>query len=67
MKYIYSSVQDGIYALRKAHMCSILSLRSFLNISFEMVPMFICLMMALSHTFEEDHRVLPLSMPLSSR
>ena len=29
----FSSVQDGIYALGKAHMCSTLSLRSFLKVS----------------------------------
>ena len=33
-----SSVQDGIYALRKAHMCSTPSLRSFPNVAFETVP-----------------------------
>ena len=37
----FSSVQDGIYALGKAHMCSSLSLRSFPNVTFEMVPMFV--------------------------
>ena len=48
---------------------STLSLRSFpnSNIAFEIVPMFIWLMMALSHLFKEDSLALPLSMPLSSR
>ena len=44
----FSSVQDGIYALGKAYMSYIPSLSSFLNIAFEMVPMFIWSMMALS-------------------
>ena len=43
----FGSVQDGFYALRKAHMCSTLSLRSFHNVAFEMVPVFLWLMMAL--------------------
>ena len=37
----FSLVQDGISALRNAHMRSILSLRSFPNVVFEMVPAFI--------------------------
>ena len=36
-----SSVQDGIHMLRKSHMHSSLSLRSFPNVAFEMVPMFV--------------------------
>ena len=36
-----SSVQDSIYALGKAHMRSTPSLRSFLNVAFETVPMFV--------------------------
>ena len=64
----FSSVQDGIYALGKAHnMCSTQFLRSFPNVAFEMVPVFIWLTMALSHPFKEDCLVFPLSMPLSSR
>ena len=43
------------------------SLKSFPSVAFETVPMFIWLTMALSHPFKEDHWVLPLSMPLSSR
>ena len=36
-----SSVQDGIHALRKSHMLSTLSLRSFRSVAFEMAPMFV--------------------------
>ena len=43
----FSSVQDGISVLRKAHMRSTLSL-SFPNIAFETVPAFVWLTMALS-------------------
>ena len=39
--YSLSSVQDGIYAIGKAHMRSIPSLRSFPNVAFETVPMFV--------------------------
>ena len=35
----FSSIQDGVYALRKAYMRSTPSLRSFSNIAFETVPM----------------------------
>ena len=48
----FNSVQDGIYALRKAHMRSTLSLRSFPNIAFETVPMFVWLTLALSRFSE---------------
>ena len=34
-----SSVQDGIYELGKAHMCSTPSLRSFPDVAFETIPM----------------------------
>ena len=37
----FSPVQDGIYALGKAHRCSTQSLRNFPNVAFEMVPLFI--------------------------
>ena len=37
-----TSVRDGIYALGKAHMRSTPSLRSFPNVAFETVPMFVC-------------------------
>ena len=63
----FSSVQDAIYPLRKAHMRSTSSLRSFPNDAFEMVPLFIRLTMALSHPFKEDCLMLPLSTRLSSR
>ena len=42
------------------------SLRSFPNITFGTVPVFVWLMMALSRPFKEDCLALPLSMPLSS-
>ena len=54
----FSSVQDGIYALGKAHMRSTPS---------ETVPMFVRLTMALSRPFKEERLALPLSTPLSSR
>ena len=37
----FSSVQDGIYALLKAHVRSTPSLRSFPNVSLETVPMLV--------------------------
>ena len=37
----FSSVQNEIYALRKAHMRSTPSLRSFPSVAFETVPMFV--------------------------
>ena len=37
----FSSVQDGIYALKKAYMRSTPSLRSFPSVAFETVPMFL--------------------------
>ena len=45
----FSSIQDGIYTLGKAHMRSTPSLRSFPNIAFETVPMFSGVTMALLH------------------
>ena len=57
-KYRFSSVQDGIYALGKAHMRSTRSLRSFLNVAFETVPMFVWLTMAL--TIKKRLATLPL-------
>ena len=50
----FASVQDGIYKLGKAHMCSTLSLRSFPSVAFEMVPVFVWLTVAFSHPFKED-------------
>jgi len=52
--HLFSSVQDGIYALGKAHMRSTPSLRSFPNLAFETVPVFNWLTMALSCPFKED-------------
>ena len=37
----FSSVQDGIYALGKAHMRSTPCLRSFPTVAFETFPMFV--------------------------
>ena len=61
-----SSVQGGIYALGKAHIRSTPCLRSFPNVVFQTVPMFVLLAMALSRPFKEDLLALPLSTPLSS-
>ena len=61
------SVQDGIYALGKAHMCSTPFSEVFPNVAFETVPMFVCLKMTLSRPFKEGRLELPLSTPLSSR
>ena len=41
LKVLFSSVQDGIYALRKAHMHSTSSLRSFPSVAFETVSMYV--------------------------
>ena len=49
----FSSVEDCIYALQKAHMRSVPSLRSFPNVAFETVPTFTWLTMALSRLFKE--------------
>ena len=53
----FSSIQDGTYALGKAHKYALhlVSLRSFPNVAFERVPMFVWLTMALSRPFKEDH------------
>ena len=59
----FSSVQDGIYALRKACIRFTPSLRRFPNIAFKTVPVFVWLMIALSRPFKEDRQVLPLSTP----
>ena len=40
--------------LRKAHMCSTLSLRSLPSVAFETVPMLAGLMTSLSRPFKED-------------
>ena len=62
----FSSVLDVISVLGKAHIDSTPSLRSFPNVAFEIVPMFVWLMIALSCPFEENCLALPLSTPLSS-
>ena len=60
----FSSVQDGIYALGKAHMRSTPSLSSFPKVAFQTVPVFARLTIALSRPFKEDRLALPLSTPL---
>ena len=62
----FSSVK-GIYALGKAHVRPTPSLRRFPSASFETVPVFVWLTMALSLPFREDRLALPHSTPLSSR
>ena len=49
----FSSVQDGIYTVGKAHMCSTPSLRSFPSVAFETVPTFDRLTMTLFRPFKE--------------
>ena len=66
MKAKFSSVQDGIYTLAKAHMHSTPPLRSFPNIAFKTVPMSDWQWPTLI-LFKEDRLVLPLSMALSSK
>ena len=61
----FSSVQDGIYALGKTHMRSTSSFRSFPNVAFGTVPMFVWLTMALSRPFKEDHLALSLTIVYS--
>ena len=63
----FSSVHDGIYALGKAYMRSIPSLRSVPNVTFETVTMFVRLTMVLSRPFKENRLALPLSTLLGSR
>ena len=62
-RFYFTSVQNGVYSLGKAHMRSIPSLRRFPNVPFETVSMFVWLTMALSCRFKEDRRALPLFMP----
>ena len=65
---LFSSAQFKMVSVHLGKpICAPPCLSSFLNVAFEMVPIFIRLMVALSHPFMEDHWVLPLSMPLSSR
>ena len=62
-----SSVQNGICALRKAHMCSTPPLKSLPNIAFETILVFVWFMMTHSHPLGKGHLALPLSTPLSPR
>lgn len=50
----FSSIQDGVHALRKACMFSLLSLRCFWKVAFETVSIFVWLVIALSHPFIEN-------------
>ena len=63
-----SSVQDGTYALGKAHMCSTPSLRIFPNVAFQNGSN-VCLIDdgSISRPFREDRLALRLSTPHSSR
>ena len=65
----FSSVQFKMVSVRleKAYMRSTPSLKSFPNLAFATVPVFVWLSMALSRPFKEDRLGLPLSSPLSSR
>ena len=55
----FSSVQEGMYALGKAHiMRSTPSLRSFPNVALETVPMLVWLTMALSRPLKEDRKLI---------
>ena len=67
--YQFSSVQNGIHALGKAHtiMPSTPSLRGSPIVAFETVPVFARLTMVVSRPFKEDRLALPLSTLLSSR
>ena len=62
----FSSVQDGICALGRAHVCFTPYLRCFASVAFETVLMFVWLLMAHSCPLKEDYLVLPLSTPLCS-
>ena len=54
----------GIYALGKTHMHSTRSLRSFPNVAFETVPMFVWLTMAaVSRPFNLDQNNNPKQLP----
>ena len=64
---LFRLAEDGIYALGKPHMRSIPSLRFFFPVSFETVPMFVWLTMALSRRFKEVCRALSLSTLVYSR
>ena len=64
---LFRLAEDGIYALGKPHMRSVPSLRFFFPVSFETVPMFVWLTMALSRRFKEVCRALSLSTLVYSR
>ena len=64
---LFSSVRDSNCALWKAHMRPIPSLRHFLSVAFETVPMFVWLTMTLSCRFREERPAHPLSTSLFSR
>ena len=67
--YQFSSVQNGIHALGKAHtiMHSTPSLRGSPNVAFETVPVFVSLTMVVCRPFKKDRLALPFCTPLSSR
>ena len=67
--YHFSSVQNGIHALGKAHtiMRPTPSLRDSPSVAFVTVPVFVSFTMVVSRPFKEDRLALPLSTPLSSR
>ena len=46
IEFDFSLVQDGIYVLRKVHMHSTLSLRSFPSVAIETVPVLVWVKMA---------------------
>ena len=65
MPTVLSSIQGGIYPLRKAqNYSSTHSPKSFLSVAFESVPTRVWFPVALSDPFKEYHRVLPLSVSL---
>ena len=61
----FTSVKFKVVSMRweKPIICAPPRLRSFLNIAFETVPMFVWLMMALSCPFKEDRLMMALSCP----
>ena len=61
----FSSVQDGIYVLGKAHKRLTPSIRSLPNVAFETVPMFVRLTMALSRPFKQNPLAFPQSLKAS--
>ena len=66
--FLFSSVQFKMVSMRSESPKALHpSLRSFPNIPFETVPMFVWLTMALSRNFKKNRLALPLFTPLSSR